>query len=105
MSNPLDYELHETIEGVTFTYRSRGADPFVADAPGRRSNRGDYEDVLLWANGDDPAMLIVDARPVTFDVVSVLTYQGKTRFSRYNDRHGEPDLDAGRGPDRPRPGR
>ena len=83
MSDPLAYELHETIEGVTFTYRSRGADPVVADARGRSSSGGDYEDMLLWAGGDDAVMPIVDARAITFDQVSILTYQGKTRFWRY----------------------
>jgi hypothetical protein len=47
MSDPKSYELQETIEGVTFTYRSRGADPFVADPRGLRNDGGDYEDMLF----------------------------------------------------------
>ena len=39
--------------------------------------------MLLSAGGDDPAMPVVDARPITFDVVSILAYQGKGRFRRY----------------------
>jgi hypothetical protein len=34
-------------------------------------------------SGDDLVMPIVDARPITFDLVSILTYQGKTRFWPY----------------------
>src|SRR5262245_29580871 len=83
MSEPPMYELHETIHGVTFTYRSRGEDPLVAEGLGRTNRGGDYEDMLLSAVGDDPAMPIVDARPISFDVVSILTYLGKGQFWRY----------------------
>jgi hypothetical protein len=83
MSDPLGYELHETIEGVTFTYRTRGEDPFVPEALGRSNRGGDYEDMLLSAVGDDNAMPIVDVRPISFDVVSILTYKGKGQFRRY----------------------
>jgi hypothetical protein len=77
------YELQEIIEGVTFTYRGRGTDPVVADAPSLRNNGGDYEDMLLRSSRDDAAMPIVDARPITFDLVSILAYEGKARFWRY----------------------
>jgi hypothetical protein len=39
--------------------------------------------MLLSADGDQTAMPIVDARPISFDVVSILTYQGRTQFNRY----------------------
>ena len=83
MSDPPGYELQEIVEGVTFTYRTRGEDPFVTEALGRTNSGGDYEDMLLSADGDESAMPIVDARPVSFDVVSILAYQGKARFARY----------------------
>jgi hypothetical protein len=105
MSVPLSYELQETIHGVTFTYRSRGADPFVAAPRGLRNDGGDYEDMLLWAMGDDPAMPVVDARPITFDLVSILTYHGKARFWRYTvDTLSQTwTRDGGAGPSEPRP--
>jgi hypothetical protein len=105
MSDPLGYELHETIEGVTFTYRSRGKDQVVAEAFGRTNRGGDYEDMLLSAVGDDPVMPILDARPITVDVVSILTYQGKTRFWRYtiNTATQTWTRDGGAGPSEVRP--
>ncbi|HEX2501268.1 MAG TPA: hypothetical protein VHO73_07395 [Methylomirabilota bacterium] len=83
MGDSTAWELQETIQGVTFTYRSRGGDPIVPTAAGRRNDVGDFEDMLLSAGGDDPAMPVVDARPITFDVISILTYEGKGRFWRY----------------------
>ena len=53
MSDPLTYELQETIHGVTFTYRTRGEDPLVMEGFGRTNSGGDYEDMLLSAVGDE----------------------------------------------------
>jgi hypothetical protein len=105
MNDLKDYELQETIQGVTFTYRSRGEDPFVAEGLGRTNSGGDYEDMLLRADGDDAVMPIVDARPITFDVVSILTYQGKTQFWRYtlNTATQTWTRDGGAGPSEVRP--
>jgi hypothetical protein len=83
MSEASTYELQETIHGVTFTYRSRGEDPVVTEGFGRTNRAGDFEDMLLSAAGDEQAMPIVDARPISFDVVSILAYQGKGQFQRY----------------------
>ena len=105
VNDPLAYELQETIEGVTFTYRGRGADPVVSDAVGRTNNGGDYEDMRLRANGDDAVMPIIDARPLTFDVVSILAYEGKARFWRYTiDTLSQTwTRDGGKGPSEARP--
>ena len=83
MNEPSTYELQETIHGVTFTYRTRGEDPLVMEGFGRTNRGGDYEDMLLSAVGDEHGMPIVDARPISFDVVSILAYQGKGQFQRY----------------------
>jgi hypothetical protein len=105
MRNPLGYELHEIVEGVTFTYRAQGEDPFVPESLGRANSGGDYEDMLLSAAGDESAMPIVDARPLTFDVVSILAYQGKARFARYTINTGSQTWtrDEGTGPSQARP--
>ena len=49
------YQLQETIEGVTFTYRDPGQDPSFSQVNGPTGD-GNFEDVLLWA---------VDAIPPT----------------------------------------
>ena len=99
------YELQETIAGVTFKYRGRGTDPYVSSARGLRRKEGDYEDLLLRATGDDAAMPVVDARPTTFDSVSILSYQGKARFWRYTiDTLSQTwTRDGGKGSSQPRP--
>jgi hypothetical protein len=99
------YELQETIEGVTFTYRGRGTDPVVANAPSLRNNGGDFEEMLLRSSGDDSVMPIVDARPITFDLVSILAYEGKARFWRYTiDTLSQTwTRDDGKGPSAARP--
>jgi hypothetical protein len=47
-----EYQLQETINGVTFTYFERGQDPTVSQAVGRTVKEGDYEDYFLWTDGD-----------------------------------------------------
>ncbi len=86
MSDAQSYQLQETIEGVTFTYRDPGQDPSFSQVNGPTGD-GNFEDVRLWAVGDSPDMFLMDAETPS-NVTRLMTYGGPGKFWRYRINTG-----------------
>ncbi|HEX2501269.1 MAG TPA: hypothetical protein VHO73_07400 [Methylomirabilota bacterium] len=80
------YELQETINGVTFIYRAPEVDPTVKPLAGGTFKEGDYEDQFFWVDGDDPpeTFVIMDAEPGgASDVVKVFARDAARNWWKY----------------------
>jgi hypothetical protein len=86
------YELQEMMNGVTFIYSAPEQDPTVKRLNGGEPTQGDYEDLFLWVDVDDPpdTFVIMDAEPGgANDVVKIFTRDASRNWWKYKINTGQ----------------
>jgi hypothetical protein len=78
-----EYQLQETINGVTFTYFERSQDPTVSETAGRTMKEGDYEDYFLWADGDATQTHVVMDLDAGDEKLKILARASKNDWWKY----------------------
>ena len=77
------YQLQETINGVTFTYTERGQDPVVQQIAGRTTKEGDYEEYFLWVTNDSNQSYVVMDVDAGDEKIKILARVSKDDWWKY----------------------